>query len=92
MALRASLALSPSGGARLDLSLLAALKLYGTWVLPASTSVLVTHLGAVVTLGLLLHLLSRCAAGGAAAADLHQSGCDRRDSDSRQFSRNLRAL
>lgn len=30
--------------------------------------------------------------GGAAAADLHQSGCDQRDSDSRRFSRHLRAL
>lgn len=102
VALGASLALSPSGGVRADVSLLVALKLlvnpllvwlaaslllpgepekraaitllaamptaasvfviaqrYDTWVLRASTSVLLTHLGSVVTLGVLLYLLSR---------------------------------
>ena len=102
MALGASLALSPSGGARIDVALVAALKLlvnpllvwlvaglllpddpikraavtllaamptaasvfviaqrYETWVLRASTSVLVTHLGSVATLSLLLYVLSR---------------------------------
>ena len=102
VALGASLALSPSGGAQTDVALVAALKLlanpllvwlvaglllpddpikraavtllaamptaasvfviaqrYETWVLRASTSVLVTHLGSVATLSLLLYVLSR---------------------------------
>lgn len=102
VALGASLALSPSGGAKRDVSLVTALKLlanpvlvwlagayllplepdklaaailltamptaasvfvmaqrYETWVLRASTSVLVTHLGSVVTLGVLLYILGR---------------------------------
>jgi len=101
VALGASLALSPAGGARRDVSLVTGLKLlanpllvwlagthllplepdklaavvllaamptaasvfviaqrYETWVLRASTSVLVTHLGSVATLGLLLYLFS----------------------------------
>jgi predicted permease len=102
VALGASLALTPSGGALGDVGFVTVLKLlvnpilvwlagvyiipleptklaavtllaamptaasvfviaqrYETWVLRASTSVLATHLGSVVTLGLLLYLLSR---------------------------------
>ena len=102
VALGASLALSPSGGGRRDVSLVTALKLfanpllvwlagshllplepdklaaavllaamptaasvfviaqrYETWVLRASTSVLVTHLGSVATLAILLYVLGR---------------------------------
>ena len=102
VALGASLALSPSGGAERDVTLVAALKLlanpllvwlagshllplepdklaaaimlaamptaasvfviaqrYETWVLRASTSVLVTHLGSVATLAALLYALGR---------------------------------
>ncbi|HEX8374492.1 MAG TPA: AEC family transporter, partial [Geminicoccaceae bacterium] len=102
VALGASLALSPAGGARGDVAFVTALKLfanpllvwfagryllpldpdrlaaavllaamptaasvfvlaqrYETWVLRASTSVLVTHLGSVATLAALLYLFSR---------------------------------
>jgi malonate transporter len=102
VALGAALALSPSGGASHDVTMLAVLKLlanpalvwlagsylivlapqqlaavtllaamptassvfvlaqrYETWVVRASTSVLVTHIGSVATLGALLYLFSR---------------------------------